>query len=108
MVEGFSGVTMDHPLVQIRLDCGFAKGNVMPQGRPTIISPLLFLLMINDIPSYLNAVDMTLFAGDRAIYVVYQNIKTIEDIDMYLSDNSAPTFTWTVRFHRIPLIQLSV
>lgn len=55
----------------------YIQENGTPQG--SIISPVLFLLMINDIPPGLHGVDMTLFADDSAIYIGHRNIKTIKE-----------------------------
>lgn len=55
----------------------FMQQNGTPQG--SIISPLLFLIMINDISTGVDGVDMSLFADDSAIYVGNRNIKILEN-----------------------------
>jgi ribonuclease HI len=51
--------------------------NGTPQG--SVISPLLFLIMINDIPSGPEGVEMSLFADDSAVYMGHRNIKNLVD-----------------------------
>jgi ribonucleases P/MRP protein subunit RPP40 len=51
--------------------------NGTPQG--SVISPLLFLIMINDIPSGPEGVEMSLFADDSAVYMGHRNIKHLVD-----------------------------
>jgi hypothetical protein len=50
--------------------------NGVPQG--SIISPLLFLIMINDIPNEIDGVEMTLFADDSSIYAGHRNRNKLE------------------------------
>ena len=54
----------------------FLQENGTPQG--SVISPLLFLLMINDIPNGIDGVEMSLFADDSAIYVGHRNVKILK------------------------------
>jgi len=49
--------------------------NGTPQG--SVISPLLFLIMINDIPSGPEGVNMSLFADDSAVYIGHKKTKTL-------------------------------
>ena len=49
--------------------------NGTPQG--SVISPLLFLIMINDIPSGPEGVNMSLFADDSAVYIGHRKTKTL-------------------------------
>src|SRR6218665_1758613 len=53
----------------------FPQENGTPQG--SVISPLLFLIMINDIPSGPDGVDMSLFADDSAVYFGSTNTKLL-------------------------------
>jgi hypothetical protein len=55
----------------------FKQQNGTPQG--SIISPLLFLIMINDIPTGVDNVNMSLFADDSAICTGHRNIKILEN-----------------------------
>jgi len=49
--------------------------NGTPQG--SVISPLSFLIMINDISSGVDGVDMSLFADYSAIYTGHRNVKLL-------------------------------
>ena len=55
----------------------FIQENGTPQG--SVISPLLFLLMINDISKGVDDVQMSLFADDSAIYLGHRNIKILQN-----------------------------
>lgn len=50
--------------------------NGTPQG--SVISSLLFIIMINDIPTGPDGVNMSLFADDSAVYMGHNNIKILE------------------------------
>src|SRR6218665_1017566 len=47
------------------------------QSFPHYYSLLLFLIMINDIPSGVDGVDMSLFADDSAIYTGHRNVQIL-------------------------------
>lgn len=76
-IESFLSNRTFQVKVGAELSDKYRQENGTPQG--SIISPLLFLLMINDIPPGLRGVDMTLFADDSAIYVGQRNIKILEE-----------------------------
>src|SRR6218665_2059706 len=59
--------------------------NDTPQG--SVISPLLFLIMINDIPHGLDGVEISLFADDSAIYTGHRNHSKLQN-KIQLSLNS--------------------
>jgi ribonuclease HI len=67
--------------------------NGTPQG--SVISPLLFLIMINDIPSGPEGVNMSLFADDSAVYIGHRKTNTlikkiqqsIEEINNWCNQN---------------------
>src|SRR5688572_12401941 len=61
--------------VGMELSDKLIQQNGTPQG--SVISPLLFLLMINDIPSGPEGVNMSLFADDSAIYIGHRRTKTL-------------------------------
>jgi ribonuclease HI len=63
----------------------FSQENGTPQG--SVISPLLFLLMINDIPKAIDGVEMSLFADDSAIYMGHRSVEVLQK-KMQLSMNA--------------------
>ena len=66
---------------QVKVGASLSDKFILENGTPqgSIISPLLFLIMINDIPSGLdNSVEMTLFADDSSIYAGHRIIKQLE------------------------------
>jgi ribonuclease HI len=64
---------------QVKVGSEFSNKLIQQNGTPqgSVISPLLFLIMINDIPSGPDNVEMSLFADDSAIYMGQRNIKTL-------------------------------
>jgi len=46
-------------------------------AQGSIISPLLFLIMINDLPDYLQGVESSLFADDSCVFKSGKNLDTI-------------------------------
>ena len=76
-VENFLSDRTFQVKVGAELSDKFVQQNGTPQG--SIISPLLFLIMINDIPTGVDGVEMSLFADDSAIYLGHRNIKTLEN-----------------------------
>jgi len=55
----------------------YPQENGTPQGA--IISSLLFLIMINDIPPGLDGTEMSLFADDSALFVAGRNKKLLQN-----------------------------
>jgi len=76
-VENFLSNRTFQVKVGAELSDKFIQQNGTPQG--SIISPLLFLIMINDIPTGVGGVAMSLFADDSAIYLSHRNIITLEN-----------------------------
>ena len=74
-IENFLSDRTFQVKVGAELSTKFTQHNGTPQG--SVISPLLFLIMINDIPSGPEGVDMSLFADDSAVYTGGRNIKHI-------------------------------
>ena len=56
-----------------------ARSQIPPNGIPqgSVISPLLFLIMINDIPRV--GTKMSLFADESALFTVGRNLKILQD-----------------------------
>jgi len=59
--------------------------NGTPQG--SIISPILFIIMINDLNTGIDNVDLTLFADDSAIFAAGSNIQQLQDKIQCALDN---------------------
>jgi len=74
-IESFLSDRTFQVKVEAELSTKFTQQNGTRQG--SVISPLLFLIMINDIPSGPEGVDTSLFADDSAVYTVGRNIKHI-------------------------------
>ena len=60
---------------QVKIGTSFSDKYSLENGTPqgAVISSLLFLIMINDIPQGLDGVEMTLFADDSSIYAGHRN-----------------------------------
>src|ERR1043165_2452631 len=76
-VESFLSNRTFQVKVGAELSNKFIQQNGTPQG--SVLSPLLFLLMINDIRTGVNGVEVSLFADDSAIYLGHRNIKTLQN-----------------------------
>jgi len=63
--------------VGVELSETFYQENGTPQG--SIISPLLFLLMINNLDPGVDNVELSLLADDSAIFYASRNLKLIQD-----------------------------
>src|SRR6218665_2938535 len=59
--------------------------NGTPQG--SIISPILFIIMINDLNTRIDNVDLTLFADDSDIFAAGSNIQNLQDKIQCALDN---------------------
>jgi retron-type reverse transcriptase len=62
-----------------------------------IISPLLFSLYVNDMPSLSRHVELTLYADDRAIITTYrQPTLIVKYLDIYLRDLERWLSEWRI------------
>ena len=76
-IENFLSNRTFQVKVGAELSNKFFQLNGTPQG--SVISPLLLLVMINNIPSGPDGVDMSLFADDSAVYSGCRNIKFLRN-----------------------------
>ncbi|MDW0237614.1 MAG: reverse transcriptase domain-containing protein, partial [Nitrososphaeraceae archaeon] len=76
-IENFLSDRTFQVKVGAQLSDKFIQQNGTPQG--SVISPLLFLLMINDIATVVDGVDISLFADDSAIYLGHRNAKLLQN-----------------------------
>ena len=75
----YDGVTTDYKSISTGV----------PQG--SILGPLLFIILINDITSMVEKVDILLYADDTVIFTSHKSAKTIED---YLNSDLEKIATW--------------
>lgn len=68
--------------IQVRIGNKLSKEHNLENGTPqgSVISPILFLIMINDLPDQLQGVEVSLFADDTTIYKSSKNIKVLNKI----------------------------
>ena len=66
---------------QVKIGTSFSDKFSLESGTPqgAVISSLLFLIMINDIPQGLDGVEMTLFADDSSIYSGHRNHNKLQN-----------------------------
>lgn len=83
--------------IQVRVGAELSGVRVLENGtaQGSVISPLLFLLMINDLPDCLEGVESSLFADDSCIFKSGKNLDTIlESIQKNLDRISAWCDLW--------------
>ena len=68
--------------IQVRVGIELSRTHVIENGTPqgAMISPILFICMVNDIPDGLQEVDTSLFADDSAIYKSGRNVSHLQKI----------------------------
>src|SRR6218665_3552999 len=74
---------------QVKVGASLSETHSLENGTPqgSIISPILFLIMINDIPHGLDGVEMSLFADDSSISAGHRNHSKLQN-KIQLSLNS--------------------
>ena len=79
--------------IQVKVGGALSQKYVLDNGtaQGSIISPLLFLIMINDLPGSLKDVDLSLFAYDSCIFKSGRNIKFITNL---IQDNLDRISNW--------------
>ena len=65
--------------MQVRVGNKFSDTHTLENGTPqgSVISPILFLLMINDLPDNIKQTDKTLFADDSCLFKSGKNLDPI-------------------------------
>lgn len=65
--------------MQVRVGNKFSDTHTLENGTPqgSVISPILFLLMINDLPDNIKQTDKTLFADDSCLFKSGKNLDSI-------------------------------
>lgn len=68
--------------LQVRVGAALSDTQLLDNGtaQGSVISPLLFLLMINDLPDSLHGVETSLFADDSCIYKSGKNLDKILEV----------------------------
>ena len=81
-VFGFITNFLTDRTTQVRVEETLSKIDKLENGSPqgSILSPLLFLIMINDTPKELFDVEASLFADDSAIFKSGKNLTYISTI----------------------------
>src|SRR5919106_3182677 len=85
---------------QVRVGADNSTSKVLQNGTPqgSVISPILFLIMINDIKVVRPGVELSLFADDSATYKAGKNINTImSDLQGTLDDISDWSEKWGLK-----------
>ena len=65
--------------IQVRIGGEFSRTYSVQNGTPqgSVLSPLLFLLMINDLPDKLTKIETSIFADDTCLFKSGQNLDTV-------------------------------
>jgi ribonuclease HI len=68
--------------LQVRVSTQISDRFVLENGtaQGAIISPILFVIMINDLPDTLSSVESSLYADDTAIFCTSKNVRVINSI----------------------------
>jgi len=68
--------------LQVKVGSAVSQKYILDNGtaQGSIISPLLFLIIINDLPNSLQDVEFSLFADDSCIFKSGKNLKQIEKL----------------------------
>jgi ribonuclease HI len=85
---------------QVKVGNDLSENKIQENGTPqgSILSPLLFLIMINDIEIGGNGVDLSLFADDSATYKSGKNLnKLIKDVQNSLDHISSWADKWGIK-----------
>jgi len=66
--------------IQVKVGAALSQKHTLENGTPqgSVISPLLFLIMINDMPNNTSGVALSLFADDSAIFAAGRSSSTLE------------------------------
>jgi len=83
----FTADFLSNRSIQVRIGTALSNSYQLQNGTPqgSVISPFLFIIMINDVDEATNGVKLSLYAGDSATWKTGSNLKEIiKEVQRYL------------------------
>jgi len=92
-VFGFVKNFLTDRTIQVKVGNTLSQTYLLENGtaQRSVISPLLFLIMINDLPDYLQGVEFSLFAYDSCIFKLGKHLDHIRNS---IHDNLSKVSDW--------------